>query len=82
MCGPTGIGFLYGRLEYLNALPPTVGGGEMIDTVELEASTYAKSPSRFEAGTPPIAEAVRCTGNNLFTSQLERKCLKLIFFIE
>jgi len=58
MCGPTGIGFLYGRLELLNSLPPSAGGGEMIDTVELYSSTYASSPSRFEAGTPPIAEAV------------------------
>lgn len=58
MCGPTGIGFLYGRKELLNAMPPVVGGGEMIDKVELFESTYALSPSRFEAGTPPIAEAV------------------------
>ena len=58
MCGPTGIGFLYGRQELLNNMPPVVGGGEMIDKVELSHSTYALSPSRFEAGTPPIAEAV------------------------
>jgi cysteine desulfurase/selenocysteine lyase len=50
MCGPTGIGFLYGRLELLNALPPSAGGGEMIQSVELLTSTYASSPSRFEAG--------------------------------
>jgi cysteine desulfurase/selenocysteine lyase len=58
MCGPTGIGFLFGKQELLNALPPSAGGGEMIDTVDLFSSTYAPSPSRFEAGTPPIAEAV------------------------
>jgi cysteine desulfurase / selenocysteine lyase len=58
MCGPTGIGFLYGRKALLNSMPPVEGGGEMIDRVELHQSTYAQSPSRFEAGTPPIAEAV------------------------
>ena len=50
MCGPTGIGFLYGRKDLLNGMPPVVGGGEMIDKVELHGSTYALSPSRFEAG--------------------------------
>ena len=52
MCGPTGIGFLYGKKDLLNSMPPVMGGGEMIDKVELQTSTYAKSPSRFEAGTP------------------------------
>ena len=54
MCGPTGIGFLYGRKELLNSMPPVMGGGEMIDKVMLQSSTYALSPSRFEAGTPGI----------------------------
>jgi len=58
MCGPTGIGFLYGRLDLLKSMPPLQGGGEMIDKVELFSSTYAQPPSRFEAGTPAIAEAV------------------------
>ena len=58
MCGPTGIGFLYGKLDILNTMPPYFGGGEMIDSVQLTSSTYALPPSRFEAGTPPIAEAV------------------------
>lgn len=58
MCGPTGIGFLYGRLDLLKSMPPLQGGGEMIDKVELYSSTYAQPPSRFEAGTPAIAEAV------------------------
>jgi cysteine desulfurase/selenocysteine lyase len=58
MCGPTGIGFLYGKYALLEAMPPLLGGGEMIDQVFLEHSTYALPPSRFEAGTPPIAEAV------------------------
>ena len=58
MCGPTGIGFLYGKHEHLLSMPPVQGGGEMIDRVELQGSTYALPPSRFEAGTPAIAEAV------------------------
>jgi len=58
MCGPTGIGFLWGREDLLNSMPPFMGGGEMIDQVTLEGSTFAKAPARFEAGTPPIAEVV------------------------
>jgi cysteine desulfurase/selenocysteine lyase len=56
--GPTGIGVLWGRREVLTQLPPFHGGGEMIRTVTMERSTYADIPSRFEAGTPPIVEAV------------------------
>ena len=56
--GPTGIGVLWGREELLNDLPPFHGGGEMIETVTMAASTYAKAPHRFEAGTPPIVEAI------------------------
>jgi cysteine desulfurase/selenocysteine lyase len=56
--GPTGIGVLWGRGELLSELPPFLGGGEMIETVTMERSTYAPIPSRFEAGTPPIVEAV------------------------
>ena len=55
MFAPPGIGILYGRLELLNALPPWQGGGEMIDQVSIEASTYQPAPFRFEAGTPNIA---------------------------
>ena len=58
MLGPTGIGVLWGRYDLLAALPPFLGGGEMIETVTMERSTYAAPPSRFEAGTPPIAQAV------------------------
>jgi cysteine desulfurase/selenocysteine lyase len=50
MCGPTGIGFLYGKIDLLKSMPPVFGGGEMIDVVKLESSTYAQPPSRFEAG--------------------------------
>jgi len=56
--GPSGIGALYGTAEALEALPPYQGGGEMIETVERERVTYAKPPHRFEAGTPPIVEAI------------------------
>ncbi len=58
MCGPTGIGVLWGRHELLEAMPPVFGGGSMIETVTMERSTFAPPPARFEAGTPPIAEAV------------------------
>ncbi len=56
--GPTGIGALYGTAEALESLPPYQGGGEMIETVEQDRVTYAKPPHRFEAGTPPILEAI------------------------
>jgi cysteine desulfurase/selenocysteine lyase len=57
LCGPTGIGVLWGRRELLDTLPPFLGGGEMIETVWMERSTYAPPPHKFEAGTMPIAEA-------------------------
>ena len=56
--GPTGVGVLWGREHLLNELAPFHGGGEMIETVRMEGSTYAKAPHRFEAGTPPIVEAI------------------------
>src|SRR5213082_719182 len=58
MCGPTGIGVLYGRAELLDSMPPWHGGGEMIVSVTLEKSTFKKAPHRFEAGTPNIADAI------------------------
>jgi cysteine desulfurase/selenocysteine lyase len=58
MLGPTGIGVLWGRYELLATMPPFLGGGEMIEVVRLSGSTYAAPPRRFEAGTPPIAQAV------------------------
>lgn len=58
MVGPTGIGVLWGRYELLEALPPFLGGGEMIEVVKMTGSTYAAPPHRFEAGTPPIVQAV------------------------
>ena len=58
MCAPTGIGFLYGKLELLESMPPFFGGGEMIAEVYLDHSTYAELPHKFEAGTPAIGEAI------------------------
>ncbi|MFT4299751.1 MAG: cysteine desulfurase [Aeromicrobium sp.] len=58
MVGPTGIGVLWGRYDLLASLPPFLGGGEMIETVAMEGSTFAPPPARFEAGTPPIAQSV------------------------
>jgi cysteine desulfurase/selenocysteine lyase len=58
MCGPTGIGVLYGRAEILDSIPPWHGGGEMIVSVTLEKSAFKKPPHRFEAGTPNIAGAI------------------------
>jgi cysteine desulfurase/selenocysteine lyase len=58
LCGPTGIGCLAGRPSVLEAIEPFLGGGEMINDVTTEGSTWAEIPLKFEAGTPPIAEAV------------------------
>jgi cysteine desulfurase / selenocysteine lyase len=58
MCGPTGIGVLWGRRKLLESMPPFLGGGSMIKTVTLRESTYADIPARFEAGTPAIGEAI------------------------
>ncbi|WP_349269009.1 cysteine desulfurase [Mycolicibacterium parafortuitum] len=58
MLGPTGIGVLYGRCELLNALPPFLTGGSMIETVTMEATTFAPAPQRFEAGTPMTSQVV------------------------
>ncbi|TDT32867.1 cysteine desulfurase [Naumannella halotolerans] len=57
MVGPTGVGVLWGRYDLLVELPPFLGGGEMIEIVRMTGSTFAPPPARFEAGTPPIAEA-------------------------
>jgi cysteine desulfurase/selenocysteine lyase len=58
LCGPTGMGFLWGRRELLEEAPPFLGGGEMIDEVFLDRSTWAALPHKFEAGTPAIGEAI------------------------
>ncbi|WP_270094316.1 cysteine desulfurase [Nonomuraea sp. SYSU D8015] len=58
MVGPSGIGVLWGRAELLEAMPPFLGGGEMIEAVWMDRATYAPVPHKFEAGTPPIVEAI------------------------
>lgn len=58
MCGPTGIGVLYGKRELLEAMPPFLGGGDMIKEVYLESATWNELPWKFEAGTPSIAQAI------------------------
>ena len=58
MCGPTGVGILYGKAEWLEKLPPYQGGGEMISEVTFEHTTYANLPHKFEAGTPNIAGGI------------------------
>jgi cysteine desulfurase/selenocysteine lyase len=58
LCGPTGVGMLYGKTELLRALPPYQGGGEMIATVTFEKTIYADLPHKFEAGTPNIAGGI------------------------
>jgi cysteine desulfurase / selenocysteine lyase len=58
MLGPNGIGVLYGRRELLNAMPPFITGGSMIETVTMEATTYAPAPQRFEAGAPMTSQVV------------------------
>ena len=58
MYGPTGVGILYGKLPLLEAMPPFMGGGDMIETVTMEKSTFQSSPIKFEAGTPSIASVI------------------------
>jgi cysteine desulfurase/selenocysteine lyase len=58
MCGPSGIGMLWGRMELLDAMPPFLGGGNMISDVRLDGFTPAPVPAKYEAGTPPITEAI------------------------
>ena len=58
LCGPTGVGMLYGKKEWLEKLPPYQGGGEMIDVVTFEKTTYAGLPHKFEAGTPNICGGI------------------------
>jgi cysteine desulfurase/selenocysteine lyase len=70
ICGPTGIGVLWGRYDLLESLPPFLGGGEMIEVVRMTGSTYAPPPYRFEAGTPPIAQAVGLGAAIRYVSEL------------
>ena len=71
--GPTGIGVLYGKREWLEKMPPYQGGGEMIREVRRDAITYNEPPHRFEAGTPPIIEAIGLGAALRFMMQLGRE---------
>ena len=73
--GPTGIGALYGKADRLAALPPYQGGGEMIGQVSLDAITYADPPHRFEAGTPPILEAIGLSAAIEWLGTLDREAV-------
>jgi cysteine desulfurase / selenocysteine lyase len=73
MYGPTGIGVLYGRFDALDALPLWQGGGDMIETVTLQTSTYAALPSRLEAGTPNISGAVGLAAAVRFLESVDRE---------
>jgi len=68
--GPTGTGALYGRFDLLNNMEPMTFGGEMIDLVEIEASTFKEAPMRFEAGTPPIAGAIGLAAATKYVEEL------------
>jgi cysteine desulfurase / selenocysteine lyase len=71
--GPTGIGVLYGKREWLERMPPYQGGGEMINEVRCEGITYNEPPHRFEAGTPPIVEAIGLGAAVRFMMELGRE---------
>src|SRR5881398_134469 len=75
MCGPTGIGALYGRGEILDSMPPWHGGGEMIVSVTLEKSAFKKAPHRFEAGTPNIAGAIGLAAAIQYIEQIGRPAI-------
>ena len=75
MCGPTGIGALYGRAELLDSIPPWHGGGEMIVSVTLEKSAFKKAPHRFEAGTPNIAGAIGLAAAIDYIEQIGRAAI-------
>lgn len=73
MYGPTGIGSLYGKEEFLNDMPPYMGGGEMIKTVTFDKTSFNELPYKFEAGTPPVAEIVGFGACLRFWNRLDRK---------
>jgi cysteine desulfurase/selenocysteine lyase len=75
MCGPTGIGALYGRGEILDSMPPWHGGGEMIVSVTLEKSAFKKAPHRFEAGTPNIAGAIGLEAAIVYIERIGRSVI-------
>lgn len=77
MFGPTGIGVLYGKLDLLNAMPPWQGGGEMIETVSIERTTFNALPYKFEAGTPNIADAIGLGAAVNYLEALDRPAVQI-----
>jgi cysteine desulfurase/selenocysteine lyase len=73
--GPTGVGFLYGRLDLLEAMPPYQGGGDMIRSVSFAGTTFAPPPARFEAGTPNIAGAIGLAEALEYVAALDREAM-------
>lgn len=76
MYGPTGIGVLYGKRSWLEQLPPYQSGGHMIEQVSLEKTTFKSAPYKFEAGTPPVAEAIGLGAALRFLSAQDRKAIQ------
>jgi cysteine desulfurase/selenocysteine lyase len=74
--GPTGIGFLYGKRAHLRAMPPYMGGGEMIAEVSRDRVTYADPPHRFEAGTPPIVQAIGLGAAIAYVEEIGRERIR------
>ena len=75
MFGPTGIGVLYGKREHLDAMPPYQGGGDMIDQVSFEETTYDDVPHKFEAGTPNIADAIGLATAAEYVESIDRAAM-------
>lgn len=76
MCGPTGFGILYGKMDLLETMPPYRGGGDMIDKVSFEETTYNRVPFRFEAGTPPIAAAIGLSSAIDYLNEIDMKAIE------
>jgi cysteine desulfurase/selenocysteine lyase len=76
MFGPTGIGVLYGKREHLEAMPPYQGGGDMIDRVSFEETTYDAIPHKFEAGTPNISGAIALGTAAEYILDLDRSAMQ------
>ena len=76
VCGPTGIGVLYGRESLLDAMPPFLGGGGMISRVTTDGFAHADLPEKFEAGTPPIAEAIGLARAIEYVSEIGMESIK------
>jgi cysteine desulfurase/selenocysteine lyase len=77
LCGPTGIGVLWARRELLDEMPPFLGGGEMIETVWMDRTTFAAPPHKFEAGTMPIAEAAGLSAAIDYLNETGRDAIRL-----